>query len=311
MLFAALCAAAIIAATPFLVRPLQPVGRWILLLGLTGAAFASAATPGGDLAAFAVAVVAAASVRLIAGTSAGLPEPDDVRTDLAEIGIAVARVEPAARHTAGAFVVRAEDASGRPLLVKVYGRDAYDSQLLAKLWRTLWYQGGGPRLRLSRMQAVEHEALVTLLAAQAGVPTRTVVTAGEAAAGDALLVLHDRTSGPGEPSDAQLAAWWSALARLGEGGIAHLQIDPGALALVDGEPALVDFDGATLSPRPDQLETDRAQLLAATAVLAGSERALASASSGPRPRSLPSPLNRLLLNLRCSRRWPLRSSMFC
>ena len=276
VLLVGLCAAAILAATPFLVRPLQAFSRWTLLLGAAGAALASA-TPGADLAALAVAVIAATGVRLIAGTSAGLPEPDDVRTDLAELGVAVARVEPAARRTAGAFVARAEDASGRQLHVKVYGRDAYDSQLLAKLWRTLWYQGAGPRLRLSRLQAVEHEALVTLLAGQAGVPTRTVLTAGEAAAGDALLVLHDRTSAPGEPTDAQLTAWWSVLARLGDGGIAHLGLEPGALVLVDGEPGFVEFDGATLSPRPDQLDTDRAQLLAATAVLAGPERALAAA----------------------------------
>src|SRR4029079_14940275 len=113
---------------------------------------ASAATPGGDLAAVAVAVVAATSVRLLVGTTAGLPETDEVRADLAELGVVVARVEPAERQTAGVFVLRAGDETGRPLLVKVYGRDAYDTQVLAKLWRTLWYQGPGPRLRLARIE---------------------------------------------------------------------------------------------------------------------------------------------------------------
>ena len=80
-----------------------------------------------------------------------------------------------------------------------------------------------------------------------------------------------------EPDDAALALWWAALARLAAAGIAHLRIEPATLALVDGTPALVDFDGATLSPRPDQLATDRAQLLATTAVLAGPERAVAAA----------------------------------
>jgi uncharacterized membrane protein YbhN (UPF0104 family) len=278
VLLVALCAAAILAASPFLVRPLQAFGRWTLLLGAAGAALASAATPGADLAALAVAVVSATSVRLLAGTSAGLPEPDDVRADLAELGVAATRVEPAARRTAGAFVVRAEDDGGRPLHVKVYGRDAYDSQLLAKLWRTLWYQGAGPRLRLSRLQAVEHEALLTLLAAQAGVPTRTVVTAGEAGPGDALLVLRDAVSEPDEPDDATLALWWVGLDRLARAGIAHLRIEPATLALVDGKAGLVDFDGATLAARHEQLATDRAQLLATTAVLAGPGRALAAAN---------------------------------
>ena len=175
--------------------------------------------------------------------------------------------------------MRAEDASGRPLLVKVYGRDAYDSQLLAKLWRTLWYQGGGPRLRLSRVQAVEHEALVTLLAAQAGVPTRTVVTAARRR--PATRCSSCTTAPPSRASRRTRSSPRGGARSRGSAtaGIAHLQIEPAALALVDGEPALVDFDGATLSPRPDQLETDRAQLLAATAVLAGPERALAAAQS--------------------------------
>ena len=246
------------------------------MLGAAGAALASAATPGGDLAALAVAVVAAASVRL---DRRHLGRPARARRRAAPTSPSSAspstRVEPAARQTAGVFVVRAEDAAGRPLLVKVYGRDAYDSQLLAKLWRTLWYQGAGPRLRLSRVQAVEHEALVTLLAAQAGVPTRTVVTAGEAAAGDALLVLHDRAlRAPARarrracsPRELERAR---AARRRRHRAPPDRSVDARARRRRAG---LVDFDGATLSPRPDQLETDRAQLLATTAVLAGPERA--------------------------------------
>ena len=94
------------------------------------------------------------------------------------------------RQVAGVFELDARDESGRPLVVKVYGRNAYDNQLLATFWRTLWYQDGGPAPGLSRVQAVEHEALVTLLATEAGVPTRKVVKAGATLGGDALLVLR-------------------------------------------------------------------------------------------------------------------------
>ena len=51
-------------------------------------------------------------------------------------------------------------------MVKVYGRDAYDSQLVARLWRRLWYRGAALPIRLGRLEAVEHEAFVTLLVAQ-------------------------------------------------------------------------------------------------------------------------------------------------
>ena len=101
--------------------------------------------------------------------------------------------------------------AGRPLLVKVYGRDAYDSQLLAKLWRTLWYQGGGPRLRLEpgaggRARGARDAAR----GARRACRRATVVTAGEASAGDALLVLRDarRELRADELDDALLARWW-------------------------------------------------------------------------------------------------------
>jgi uncharacterized membrane protein YbhN (UPF0104 family) len=285
-LLVALSAAAILAASPFLVRPLRAFGRWILVLGAAGAALATSAAPGADLAALAVAAVAAATVRLAAGTSAGLPEPDDVLADLAELGVAASSIEPAERQSVGVFVARAVDGAGRPLLVKVYGRDAYDSQLLAKLWRTIWYQGGGPRLRLSRAQAVEHEALVTLLAAQAGVPTRTVVTAGEASAGDALLVLRDEVANAAAVDTELLASWWRELGRLQAARIAHQRIEPATLAVVDGDAGLVDFDSATLAASDDQLAIDRAQLLATSVVLAGTEPGLAAAAAALGPEGL-------------------------
>jgi hypothetical protein len=36
------------------------------------------------------------------------------------------------------------------IVLVVYGRDAYDTQLASKFWRTVLYQDAGPRLRLQR-----------------------------------------------------------------------------------------------------------------------------------------------------------------
>ena len=98
---------------------------------------------------------------------------------LRELGVD-ARGPPGAptRHIAGVVAFTARDAPRvRSSPIKVYGQDAYDNRLLAKVWRTLWYRDGGPQLGLSRLQAVEHEALMTLLAVRAGFRTREVVTA--------------------------------------------------------------------------------------------------------------------------------------
>ena len=50
------------------------------------------------------------------------------------------------------------------LLAKVYGRDAWDGQFLASIWSSLWHRGERPTLGFGRLQQVEHEAFVTLLA---------------------------------------------------------------------------------------------------------------------------------------------------
>ncbi len=274
--------AVVLITAPHLIRPLQRVGRTIVLLGFVGALLSGPATPGGTLAGYLVAVVAAASLRLALGTSAGRPGLASVQAALHELGVIADGLTVSGRQRAGVFTVEGHDAEQRQLHVKVYGRDAYDTQLVAKLWRTLWYQDDGPPLRLGRAQAAEHEAFVTLLARNGGVPALEVVTAGETASGDALLVLRGpartlETLDPGELGDEQLRRGWAALALLGGANIAHLQIDLSSVAVDGDDVALVDFAGATVAPSRDQLETDRVQLLVTTATVAGTTRAVEAA----------------------------------
>jgi uncharacterized membrane protein YbhN (UPF0104 family) len=274
----AVAAATVLAIAPHVVRPLQRLGRWVLVLGLVGAIFVEVAPPSASLASFLVAVIAASVVRLAFGTSAGQPESADVLAALAQLDLPMARLEPVARQPAGVFVARGEDATGRALLVKVYGRDAYDTQLLAKLGRALWYRDEGPRIRLSRLAAVETEALVTLVAHQAGVPAAEVILAAESLHGDALLVLHDSSRPlPGDIEDTHLASAWQTMEALRGARIAHLRIGPDTLAGFGDRIGLVDFDHAQLAPDPERYLTDRAQLLATTAALVGPERAIAAA----------------------------------
>jgi uncharacterized membrane protein YbhN (UPF0104 family) len=276
-------AAVVFTVDGHLIRPLRLVGSWIVALGALAVLVAVGATPAGTLAGVLVAVAAAATIRLAFGTSAGRPEADLVAAGLRELGVEAEGLTAAERQSAGVFALNARDASGRPLLVKVYGRDAYDTQLAAKIWRKVLYQDAGPRLRLTRGQAVEHEALVTFLAREAGVPTRRVVTAGETSTGDALIVFRE----PGQPLDGSSAPSfddrlldrsWRSLELLHGANIAHLQVDLESVAIMDDDDVgLVDLSGATVTPTRDQLNTDRAQLLATTAAAAGTDRALRAA----------------------------------
>lgn len=274
--------AVILVVGPHLVSPLRPTGRWILFLGIVGGMLIDPATPGGNLAGFLIAVTAAAGVRLALGTSAGRPGLLDVEALLAELGVQARDLKHADRQVAGVATFTARDAPGAELVVKVYGRDAYDNALLSKLWRTLMYRNGGTQVGLSRLQAVEHEALLTLLAARAGVRSREVVAAGQSADGDAVLVLRGAARTLGDLSadqadEPRLRKCWQALAQLAATGIAHLEIDPATVAFDGDDVLLLDFGAATAAPTEDQLQTDRVQLLAATAAVAGEERAVAAA----------------------------------
>jgi uncharacterized membrane protein YbhN (UPF0104 family) len=275
-------ASVVLAVSPHLVRPLQRASRWVLALGLAGALTVDVAPPSGYVAGLLVAIVAAAGIRLAFGTSAGLPGLADVAASLAELRLPVDGLALGERDLAGVVGFTGRDADGRPLLVKVHGRDAYDNQLVEKAWRTLWYRDGGPSLRLSRREAVEHEAFVTLLARSAGVPTHEVVRAGTTTGDDVLLVLRGDARGVGSlprsaEDDTLVDGAWHALALLHGANVAHRHIDPSTTAVIDGEVGFVDFGSATTAPTPDHLMTDRAQLLVTTATLIGADPALASA----------------------------------
>lgn len=273
----AIAATVLLAVGPHLVQPLQRLDRRLLFLGFAGALVVDGTSPGGNIAGLLIAVVGSAGARLALGTSAGRPSVHDVESSLAQLRVAAHELEPAGRQLAGVVVFRGRDRDGNELLVKVHGRDAYDNQLLEKLWRMLWHADGGPSLRLGRRDAVEHEALATMLARAAGVSTHEVVRAATTARRDAVLVLRGQARALTTAVSDELWECWRALDRLHGANIAHRRLDTATVARVDGRIGFVDFGSATTAPTPDQLATDRAQLLVTTSALAGTDVALRTA----------------------------------
>ena len=276
-------AAVVFTVNPQLVRPLQSVGRWTVGLGVLGVLVAGTATPAGTLAGFLVALAAASAVRLSFGTSAGRPEIPLVTAGLRELGVEADGLTAAERQTAGVFVLNGRDAEGRALLVKVYGRDAYDTQLAAKLWRKILYQGDGPRLRRHPRPGGRARGTRD----PPGQGRRRPDSNGRHGGRDEVRATRcscsanpatrSRAFRPNAFDDGLLHGSWQALARLRETNVAHLQIDPSSITVVGDEVGIVDFAGATVSPSEDQLETDRVQLLVTTATLAGTDRAVRAA----------------------------------
>jgi uncharacterized protein (TIRG00374 family) len=134
---------------------------------------------------------------------------------------------------------------------------------------------------------------MTLLAAQAGIATDSIVTAGATATNDAVLVLRRQGSLLVEPgrSDAatqaplavltgadarrRLGELWAILTTLHDNGIVHGSLDADHLIVAEGgRLGVVDFRGATVAPTLSQLRTDDAQLFLTSVGLVGRELAL-------------------------------------
>jgi uncharacterized protein (TIRG00374 family) len=285
--------ALLVTASPHLVRPARRLGYVIIALGSVAHVALGASSTLGVAAALFSAASAAAIVHLIVGSSAGLPSLDDVRLAMADMKVDFTELGVADRQDAGLFSVAARGTDGSELIVKLYGRDAHDAALLSTVWRTIWLRHGGAPVGLGRLRQVEHEALMTLLAAQAGIATDSIVTAGATATNDAVLVLrrqgsllvepgrsHAATQAPlavltGADARRRLGELWAILTTLHDNGIVHGSLDADHLIVAEGgRLGVVDFRGATVAPTLSQLRTDDAQLFLTSVGLVGRELAL-------------------------------------
>ena len=278
-------AGAVAMAAPSLTLPLRHVGRWLVAGASSGCLALELATPGHVAGALALGWAAAALIHLVFGSPAGVPNERDIDDALMAEGID-ARIESITMRR-GVACARATSVDGTRFDVELRGRDSWESQFVMKLWRFLWYQTEGPQPWSTRRQQVEHQAFVTLLAEQRGAPAAPIVSASITPRGDALLVLRDvGTPFPDDPSDDVLAACWKSLDELGRAGISHGSITPSALRVQAGRVWFIDLHGASVESDTRRRTLDKAQLLIATAVLAGEDRAVAAARAALGPDDL-------------------------
>lgn len=279
----AIAVAVVVAASPHVSRPLRRIGRIVVLVGAAASIAVGVAAPSGIVAGFAVGAGAAALVHLLLGSPGGRLSLDQARLALADLGVHATDLRYAPLGPSGVALLLGRTADGRSILVKIYGRDAWDGQLITSLWSSVWNRGETPRVG-GRLQQVEHEAFVTLLAERAGIAVQPVVTAGLAEGRDAILVIETGGARPlsalgtGEVDDATLARLWDLDAALFRARIAHGALDADAIVVGrDGVPAVADLGGATVSATTAALQADRAQLLVSTAVTVGVDRAVRAA----------------------------------
>jgi glycosyltransferase 2 family protein len=264
--------AAVATITPYIARPYRGAGWWIIGAGGISAAAAGATTPSGAVLGLLCGTSAAATVHLVFGSSGGRPSLAEVRTGLADLGVEAHSLSESGSQEPGVFVVEATDADGSPLLVKAYGRDAWDTQFLAKAWRAVWYRETST-LSVTRLQQVEHEGFVTLLAARNGVPTQDVVKAGITVDKDALIVTRLRGTPLGGDqtamSDQQVGSVWDTALALAAAGVVHGDLHPGAFRFEGGRAVLGSMAKASVATAQDQRCLFLAQLLTLSALSQG------------------------------------------
>jgi glycosyltransferase 2 family protein len=286
----ALLAAAVagtVAAAAWLSRPWRRAA-WVLLW-CAGAArlVTGTASPVEVVVAFAAGVTVGAGVLVLSGVPDRRIGPGGIAAALASAGLPVTCVEPASVEAKGSrpFIAAAED--GEPLFIKVLGSDQRDADLLYRACRFIRLRDiGDTRPAASLIQAVEHQALVAVMAERAGVTVPAVRQVIKTADGSALLVM-ERVNGsslgqiPGQDiSDAMLGELWKQVDRLHWAKIAHRSLRD-ANIMVDRtcRPWIVDFSFSELSATQRQMALDVAELLASLAAMIGADRAVAGAAA--------------------------------
>ncbi|HWS57442.1 MAG TPA: lysylphosphatidylglycerol synthase transmembrane domain-containing protein [Actinotalea sp.] len=285
----ALVAAATVVTSPHLTVPFRSLSRWLLGISAVGLVVLGASAPSGAVLGILCGMAAAAAVHLALGSSGGQPSLDEVRDALGELGVDALDLSEARRQTSGMYLVEARDTSGSPLVIRVFGRDAWDAQILAKAWRALWYRDASA-VTLTRLQQAEHEAFITLLAARAGVPVEQLVTAGRSAENTAVVVIrHSGTTLrdlPAEQRAQALPGMWDAVLRLSDAGISHGNLGFDSFVVQGDEVVVTGLGGASVSASGDQRRIDLAQLLVTGVLVDGVDGAVAEARRRLGPEAL-------------------------
>src|SRR5690349_5619220 len=282
-----LAVAVAVAATalPYLSRPLHRLVSLLLTLAVLAGVCGGLALPVNAVSSIALGWGVAAALHLAVGSPLGLPSAAEITEWITDLRMTARDITRAPRQVWGVEQFTGRDEAGKTIELSVYGRDASDARMLAKLWRFCLYRDSGPTLILDRLQQVEHEAYLTLMAERAGVLVPDVLGAGRfGPSRDAALV----TRLPDGPvlsradgaclADATLDEILLAVVRLREARIAHGALGGDTIIVSDRGVCVRNFRRASASAPADRLDGDLAAALAAMAVRAGPERTAAAAA---------------------------------
>jgi uncharacterized protein (TIRG00374 family) len=271
-------------ALPYLSRPVHRLVSVLIGLAVLAAICGGQALPVNAVSSIALGWGVAAALHLAVGSPLGLPSAAEITDWITDLRVSVRDLTRSARQVWGVEQFTGRDPAGNAVELSVYGRDASDARMLAKLWRFCLYRDSGPTLILDRLQQVEHEAYLTLMAGRAGLLVPDVLAAGRfGPSRDAALVtqvpdgvaLAEATGD--DLADSTLDEMLRSVLRLRDVGIAHGALG-GDTIIVSGRGTCIrDFRRASAGAPAGRLDDDMAAVLGAMAVRAGAERTAAAA----------------------------------
>lgn len=278
-------AALLTAAAPWLPRRWRRVG-WVLVVGLAVSRFLTAPVSLDVLIALVSGWLAGSLVLVVAGGPNRRPGGLAVADALVASGVPLASLKRADVDARGSTPFFGRTADDTMVFAKVVARDERSADLLFRLYRFAVPRDLGDERPFSSLRRmVEHEALVSLVARDAGVETPRFLAFAAAEPGGFVLSYEgiDGSSLDGVDdarlTDSVLDDIWGQIALLRVHRIAHRDLRLANVFLgADGCVSLIDFGFSELAASDLLLRTDIAELLASLTLAVGTDRAVAAAT---------------------------------
>ena len=280
----AIVTAILVASAPYWIRPIRRLG-WtiVVIVGIAAVALALSA-PSGVVVSVGVGLISAAAIRLIFGSPMGYPDVESVRAALTRMRISTKQLQVDPDQLWGARRFIGTTSTGTDIAVKTYGRDATDSQVMAKIWHAVMYRGSH-QVTMTRVQSVQQEALVTIMAGRAEVSVPDVKTATAPTPEVALLVTTRSGTLLADVDAAKLdqtalTGLWKQVAAMHEAGVTHGSLGVDSVRASKTGFEIVDFEKGSTIYRDSDACLDVVTLLFDTAVKVGPNAAVAAAAAG-------------------------------
>ena len=273
-------------AGPYLSLPMRRVGQRLTIAMAIAALIMTYGTLSGVLGGVTLGWATASAVHVLFGSGLGIPSRARIMSALADARLDVADIEYLEHQPVGATLVRARlsgDGSAGDAQVKIYGRDAADAAFSSRLWRSIWYRDNNSSVLEKSDHLAARQSLALLSIERYHGPAPAFIGWSRTGTDDALVVTEWMDAPrleelqADEVDDATLDRVWAALGQLNEARLAHGGVDRSRIIITDDRVVFDDYSNARIVADEDNLTADRAQLLVATAIAVGEDRAIEAA----------------------------------